>query len=117
MKIRFILSSAVLTSPGTYRYRLITLPEARQWVDAGLYYCAIRYRETANALSALMGGRPFSIRDETVTMQPGDEALIFRLVFPPGARGLPTDRKGKVDVQFILDHCELGILESVSPGQ
>lgn len=114
--MRFILSSAVITAPGTYRYQLITLEQARHWIECGPHYSTIRYRETAIALSALVG-RKIETRDEQVQMQPGDEALIFRLVFPPGTRGLPTDKKGKVSTQFILDHCELGILESVTPGQ
>lgn len=110
MNIRFILSSAVITSTGTYRYRHITMPEARQWIEAGPYHSTIRYPETARALAAL-AGRRIETRDEQVKMQPGDEALVFRLVFPPGTRGLPTDKKGKVSVEFILDNCELGILE------
>lgn len=112
MRMRFILSSAVLTSPGTYRYRLATLPEARQWVEAGPFHSTIRYQETARALSALTG-RKVEARDETVKMEPGDEALVFRLVFPPGTKGLPTNKKGKVDVEFILDHCEIGIMERI----
>lgn len=112
MRMRFVFSSAVLTAPGTYRYRIISLPEARQWITGGPYHSTVRYRETARALSALVG-RPIETRDEQVKMQPGDEALIFRLVFPPGTRGLPTDQKGKVSVQFILDHCELGVLECI----
>jgi len=117
MKMRFIFSSAVITAPGTYRYRHIDLQAARAWIEAGPHYSTIRYRETAHALSALLG-RKIAANDEQVKMQPGDEALVFRLVFPPGTRGLPTDQKGKVSVQFILDHCELGILESVvTPGQ
>lgn len=117
MKMRFIFSSAVITAPGTYRYRHIDLQAARRWLEAGPYHSTIRYRETAHALGALLGRR-IETRDEQVKMQPGDEALIFRLIFPTGTRGLPTDQKGKVSVQFILDHCELGILESVvTPGQ
>lgn len=110
MKMRFLFSSAVITAPGTYRYRLITLPEARQWIEAGPYYSTIRYAETATALAALVG-RKVETRNEIVKMNPGDEALIFRLVFPPGTRGLPTDSKGKVSVSFILDNCEIGVLE------
>lgn len=116
MQMRFILSSAVITAPGSYRYRHITLPEARKWIEAGPYHSTIRYRETARALGALVG-RPIDTRDEQVKMQPGDEALVFRLVFPPGTRGLPADQKGKVSVEFILNHCELGILERVTTGQ
>ena len=110
MKMRFLFSSAVITAPGTYRYRHVDLQAARRWIEAGPHYSTIRYRETAHALSALLGRR-IEIRDEQVKMQPGDEALVFRLVFPPGTRGLPTDQKGKVSVQFILDNCELGLLE------
>lgn len=112
MKMRFILSSAVITAPGTYRYRRIDLQAARRWLEAGPHYSTIRYRETAHALGALLG-RKIETRDEQVKMQPGDEALVFRLVFPPGTRGLPTDQKGKVSVQFILDNCEIGVLECI----
>lgn len=110
MKMRFLLSSAVITAPGAYRYRLVTLPEARQWIEAGPYYSTIRYPETARALAALVG-RKIETRDEILKMESGDEALVFRLVFPPGTRGLPLDKKGRVDTGFILDNCELGILE------
>ena len=113
MKMRFILSSAVITAPGTYRYRHINIEQARVWITGGPYHSTIRYVETARALGALVG-RPIQTRDEQVKMEPGDSALVFRLVFPPGTRGLPIDRKGKVSTRFILDNCEIGILERVS---
>lgn len=107
--MRYILNSAVITSAGGFNYRIISLEEARQWIGAGPYRSTIRYRETALALAALVG-HDVAIRDEQIRMQPGDEALVFRLVFPPGSPRLPVDMKGEIDIKFILDNCELGIL-------
>jgi hypothetical protein len=111
--MRYLLSSAVITTPGAYRYEHIHLEEARAWLHAGPFRSTIRYRETAAALATLMRA-PIGIKDEVVKMQPGDEALVFRLVFPPGTRGIPVASKGKLDTRFILDHCEIGLLKRIN---
>lgn len=46
-------------------------------------------------------------------MQPGDEALVFRLAFPPGAGRIEVEKKGKLNAQFILDNCEIGLLKMI----
>lgn len=111
-RMRYILNSAVITSPGRYDYRHLDIEQARAWISAGVYRSTIRYQETSAALAALIG-KPVEVRNEAIQMQPGDEALVFRLVFPPGTKRLPMDRKGKLDVQFVLDHCEIGLLKRI----
>lgn len=111
--MRYLLNSAVITSPGQYDYRPLSIEQARAWIDAGAYRSTIRYQETANALASLIG-RPVAVRNETITMRPGDEALVFRLVFPPGANRLAVDMKGMLDTQFVLDNCEIGLLKRIA---
>ena len=43
-------------------------------------------------------------------MKQGEEALIFRLVFPAGSPGIPTRQKGKFTLEFIQRYCEIGLL-------
>ena len=107
--MRYILNSAVITAPGRYDYRLLSLPDARRWVEAGPYRSTIRYQDTAAALSGLLGC-DVEVRNETITMQPGDEALVFRLVFPPGAGRVELGKKGRLDRGYILGNCEIGLL-------
>lgn len=107
--MRYVLNSAVITAPGNYSYRHIDLEAARRWIEAGPFRSTIRYRETAAALSALVN-HPIETREEVIYLEAGDQALVFRLVFPPGTRGLPASRKGRISTSFILDHCEIGIL-------
>jgi hypothetical protein len=110
--MRYIFNSAVITAPGKYHYQHLHLEDARAWIQAGPFRSTVRYRDTAAALAVLMRA-PITIRDEVVRMQPGDEALVFRLVFPPGTKGIPTTAKGRLDADFILDHCEIGLMRRI----
>ena len=110
--MRYILNSAVITAPGRYDYRLLSLPDARRWIEAGPYRSTIRYPDTAFALASLLG-RDVEARNETITMQPGDEALVFRLVFPPGAGRVEPGSKGRLIRAYILENCEIGLLRRV----
>ncbi|MCB9298842.1 MAG: DUF1874 domain-containing protein [Lewinellaceae bacterium] len=112
---RYIFNSCVITRPGQYSYRHIDLEEARRWIDAGPFTSTIRYRETARALATLVR-RPIEVRSVVTHLEVGDQALVFRLVFPPGATGLPISQKGRISTGFILDHCEIGILQRLPDG-
>jgi hypothetical protein len=102
--MRYIINSAVITAPGRYSYRLIGADEAREWANRGEFVSAVGYPETAELLSALLGVEVPAQRVE-VKMQPGDEALVFRLkVRPePGA-------KGNLGQDFLLENSEFGLL-------
>jgi hypothetical protein len=106
---RYILSSAVVTSPGTYTYETIELDAAREWLRAGPWTSTIGYSETAAALEELTGVHVQADR-RVIVMQPGHEALVFRLVLPPGAPRVPPGAKGSLGAAYIREHCELGIL-------
>lgn len=110
--MRYILNSAVITGRGQYDYRHITIEEAKAWLHAGHWRSTIRYPETAAALAALVG-IDVAVRNEAVTMQPGDEALVFRLAFPPGAGRIEVEKKGTLNTQFVLENCEIGLLKMI----
>jgi len=110
--MKYILNSAVITSPGEYRYRLVSLDEAKTFLAGGDWLSTIGYQETADALS-LITGIHVPMNRKTVTMEVGDLALVFRLVFPPGTDRLAVQSKGKEGIEFILKHCELGFLEKL----
>lgn len=108
--MRYLLNSAVITAPGVYRYRRVTPDEAREWLAQGEYVSTIGYEQTSAAFEQLLG-YPAPVNRTTIVMQPGDEALVFRIVLPPGTPRL--DPKDKGMVQFVVgkNYWELGILE------
>jgi hypothetical protein len=107
--MRYILNSAVITKPGRYEYRLLTADKAREWLQRGEFTSTIGYPETALAAEALFGV-PITCNRSTVTMSPGDEALVFRLIFPPGTPRIAPGDKGRLTPEFILSNCEIGLL-------
>jgi len=106
--MRYILNSAVITTPGTYNYRLIDTDEVKRWLDAGPFDCTIAYPETAKALESITG-RLFQTNRKTTKMAKGDEALVFRLT----ARMSRPDLKGKLTPEFVLANSEIGILKKL----
>lgn len=105
---KYILNSAVITSPGDFRYRLIPVDEARQWAEGG-FISTVGYEQTAEALTQLLGV-PVPVDRRTITMQAGDEALVFRLVFPPGTPRIDPNDKGRLSAAIMAGHYELGLL-------
>lgn len=107
--MQYLLNSAVITYPGTYRYELLTADAARALFSEGRWESTIGYAETAEAMSAVFGV-PIAVDRKTIKMSAGDRAIVFRLVFPPGVRRVPPDAKGRVSVNFVLEHSEVGLL-------
>lgn len=114
--MRYLLNSAVITAPGTYRYRLITVDEAKQWVSEGEFISTIGYPETAEALRRITGV-DIPVNRTAVKMEPGDEALVFRLAFKPGDPRPDVAFKGQLGVEWILERCEFGLLERIDSGK
>jgi hypothetical protein len=106
--MKYILNSAVITAEGTYEYKHITPAEAITWIHGGEWESTIGYPETAMALAKIIRGN-VPVNRKVITMQAGDEALVFRLVFPQGYRPDPS-QKGSMGVDFILANCEIGML-------
>lgn len=106
--VKYILNSAVITAPGSYSYQIITADEARQWANGG-FISTVGYEETAAALSELLGVE-VPVDRRTVQMQPHDEALVFRLAFPPGTPRIDPKDKGALGRAVLAGHYELGLL-------
>jgi hypothetical protein len=109
--MKYILNSAVITSPGEYRYRLINAGEARKWAEGG-FVSTVGYEQTADALTQLLGV-PVPVDRRTITMQAGDEALVFRLVFPPGTPRIDPKDKGRLSAAIMAGQYELGLLSRI----
>ena len=109
--MKYVLNSAVITAPGTYTYKLISLEEMKEWLN-GEWVSTIGYEATAKALEALTGIE-IPVDRKIIKMQPGDEALVFRLVFPPGTKRINPKDKGSLSVDFVLNNCEIGILKRI----
>lgn len=106
---RYILNSAVITTPGTYQYITGDAEKARRWLAEGEYTSTIGYQETCDALAAFTGVSVACNRQQ-IKMQDGDEALVFRLTVRLGDPAL----KGKInDPDFIKKNCEIGILRKM----
>lgn len=119
---RYLLNSAVITAPGSYDYELVTAAQARDWYSNGTAtgisgrrrphpapISTIGYAETAAALGELLGVE-IPVDRRSITMEPGDEALVFRLVFPPGTPRIDPKDKGALGAALVAGHYELGIL-------
>lgn len=107
---RYLLNSAVITAPGDYRYRHVSVETARRWYVSGTRpVSTIGYAETAAALAELLGAE-IAVDRRTITMQPGDEALVFRLALPPGSQRIDPADKGRIGREVLAGHYELGLL-------
>lgn len=113
--MRYLLNSAVATSFGSYEYEPMTEEQAKEWLHAGPWFSTIGYPETAAALAALTG-IAIPVNRKQISMQAGDEALVFRLVLPAGTPRLDPADKGRLTPEFIRKHAEIGLLTKVSSG-
>lgn len=102
---RYILNSAVVTTPGHYKYEHLSVQQARAWLLAGKFESTIGYPETASALSALTG-IPIAVDRKNIKMKTGNEALIFRLT----CRMNDPELKGKLTPEYVMRNCEIGLL-------
>jgi hypothetical protein len=106
---RYVLNTAVITEPGDYSYRYLSVGEAREWLAFAPYTSAMRYDATAEAMKRLLGERP-PVTRRYVVMMPGDEALVFRLRM---AGDMTVENLAKVKTltpDLIAKRCEIGLL-------
>lgn len=132
--MQYLLNSAVLTAFGTYAYDPLSTEQARTWLTTCVcdhssgqldgetcrtcqgtgypWQSTIGYEETARALEVLCDLPPGSIPVQrlTIQMQPGDSALVFRLVLPPGSPRIDPQNKGQILGHIEEGHWELGLL-------
>ena len=84
---KYILNSPVLTGYGEYTYTQSNLDSAREFVASGAE-SAIGHASTAQVISTLLGVDVKQNRVR-VSLQPGDQALVFQLsARPPEGRVL-----------------------------
>lgn len=69
----------------------------------------VRSVSSADALADLLG-MPVPMDRRTIAMGVGDEALVFRLVFPPGTPRIAPGDKGALGRAILAGHYELGLL-------
>jgi len=108
--MRYILNSAVVTSPGDYRYTLLTVDEARSWVSDGPYLSTMGYQETAELAQEILGA-PVPMNRVMIRMEPGDEALVVRINLPPGSPRLNPRDKGRLREVLRQQQIEIGLLK------
>jgi len=111
--MRYILNSAVITNWGTWSYEPLTVDEATEWLrqmDHVPTISTVRYKETVQAIKELTGV-DIPINDQVITMQPGDEALVFRLRFEMGATRIAKELKGRLTPDFVKRYIEIGLLK------
>ena len=107
--MRYILNSAVITASGTYEYQVIDPTLARSWAEQGSFISTIGYPETAAFATELLGV-PVPANRIMVSMDPGDEALVVRLVLPAGSPRIDPSDKGRLGRLALEGHFELGLL-------
>ena len=105
---KYIFNSAVVTNPGEYVYRLITPEQAREWAQGG-FISTVGYEQTAEALTQLLG-QHVPMNRVMAKMAVGDQALVFRLVFPKGTPRIDPNDKGRLSQAILDGHFELGLL-------
>ncbi len=99
-----------MPNPGKYQYDLITLEDAKKWLQKGGGESGMGYADGALALSTLVGmGIPLKPRERVITMDPGDEALIFRII-----SGLDLQRRGSLSADYILSRVVIGLMKRLA---
>lgn len=103
MQVMYILNSPVLTGFGDYTFTgPLSVEEARLLLADG-FTSAIGHEGAARFLSEILG-IPIPVQRITITMRPGDRALVLRL-----KERLPDNRSLSAEETRALPH-ELGLL-------
>jgi len=77
--LRYIFNTPVLTSHGVYRFSKITLDEAVAFLREGNWKSSVGHQAAADLLTQL-SGVPIPLNRVRNEMEPGDVALVLRLL-------------------------------------
>ena len=107
-EVTYILNVPVLTNYGTFRFRKVSVEEAKKVLADG-FISAVGHEGTAKVLSELLKMEIPYNRVE-IHMQPGDKAVVFRLLkrLP---EGVVLSKEELLQLPF-----ELGVLECLEEG-
>ncbi|GIW60083.1 MAG: hypothetical protein KatS3mg087_1149 [Patescibacteria group bacterium] len=111
--MRYLLNSAVITSPGVYFYKHVSIDEAKAWYVEGSVLSTIGYEETAAVLSEILG-TAVKVNKIAIKMEVGDEALVFRIVLPKGHARINAADKGQILKVLGDGFWELGLLKRLA---
>lgn len=112
---RYALNSEVLTAPGRYDFRLLTVADARSWWIRGPVAVRIGNAEVCGALACALDIPCPAADRRIIRMEPGDEALVYRFVQPsPDARCPAGSTRGRGRVVRLLRDSEFWLLSRLS---
>lgn len=106
--MKYLLSSAVITSEGLYSYQLVTLDFAQKWLRESDFESYVGYQETADVIERFTGVK-VKVNRGYAKMNEGDEALVFRLTFRVG----DPSTKGKLGKENLMEYLEIGLLKKI----
>ena len=99
----YMLNTPILTEYGSFNFRKSSLPEVKELLSQG-FTSAIGHEGTATLMSQLTGV-DIPVNRVAIKMQPGDMAIVFRLLTRlPEGKILTQEELEKVPYEF-------GILE------
>ena len=78
----YLMNTSIIPNPGDFRFREASLEEAKKFVLENNWDSAIGHKETAKAMSVLLGVRVPENRI-MVKLEKGDMALCFKLASRP----------------------------------
>ena len=105
--MRYLLTSAVITAPGLYRYRLIGREEARRRLAVRGWQGRVAHAHAARYIRQALGVTVPPSR-EIVRMKPGDQAIVVRLNYRPQDAQMQRAQLAIADEDW-----EIGLLERI----
>ena len=96
----YILNTPILTEYGSFDFRKSSLPEVKELLSQGNFTSAIGHEGTATLISQLTGVST-PVNRVAIKMQPGDMAIVFRLLTRlPEGKILTQEELEKVPYEF-----------------
>ena len=111
MGARYVMNSAVMTTPGEYEYKRLTIDDAKKWLRLGAFQSAIAYEATAEAMAVLLDCRP-SVNRHHVKMEVGDETLVFRITMSVTRYETMLQHRD-ISPDFVANNAEIGLMRRI----